>query len=267
MNLPIREPAAAGQFYPASESLLREDIGRFIKEAKKSRALGAVIPHAGYVYSGETAGAVYSRLMLPQTSILIGPNHTGRGEPYSIETGGSWKTPFGEVKIDSILAEKILENSNFLVEDSISHEYEHSIEVQVPFLQYLREAPQIVPIVLSGCTLDVCRDIGKAVADAGGDKDVIVIASSDMTHYESAGEAKAKDDKAIHAILNLDEEELFNCVMKFRISMCGYVPAAVMLVACKELGAKKAELIKYTNSGERTGDYGQVVGYAGIIVC
>ena len=267
MNSPIRKPVVAGQFYAASESELRKEIQGFIKEeAKKIKAFGAVVPHAGYIYSGETAGAVYSRLIIPETLILIGPNHTGHGQACAIQVQGSWKTPLGDVQIDSVLAEEILKASSSLTEDSSAHEYEHSLEVQIPFLQYLRKDTKIVPVILSECSLEVCREIGKAIATAIKNRDAIVIASSDMTHYESAEEAKVKDEKAIHAITNLSEEELFNCVRKFHISMCGYIPAAVMLSACRELGAKEAELVEYTNSGEKSGDYAQVVGYAGIII-
>ena len=265
----LREPVVAGQFYPASANLLKKEIAGYIDEgAEKTKAVGAVVPHAGYIYSGETAGAVYSRLVLPATVILIGPNHTGHGEDYSIQVEGSWRMPFGEVQIDSVLAREILESSRYFVKDDAAHEQEHSIEVQIPFLQYLREDIKIVPIILSHAGVDVCKNLGKAVAAAISCKrqDTLVIASSDMTHYESASQAKEKDEKAIHAIVNLDEEELINCIGKFHISMCGYVPSAVMLAACKKLGAKKAELVKYTNSGEKSGDSSQVVGYAGIII-
>jgi AmmeMemoRadiSam system protein B len=265
----IRKPAVAGQFYPASERKLREEIERYVDEnADRTKALGAVAPHAGYVYSGETAGAVYSRLTIPETVVLLGPNHTGRGEAYSIQVEGLWRTPLGDAQVDSALAKTILEGSKYLVEDDSAHEFEHSIEVQVPFLQYLRRDIRIVPIVLSEGALDVCREIGKAIADAVSEKspDTLIVASSDMTHYESADEAKAKDDKAIDAIVNLSEEELVSRVRKFRISMCGYIPAAVMLAACKRRGASRVELVKYTNSGEKSGDFAQVVGYAGIIV-
>ena len=267
MGLVIREPVVAGQFYSASEDSLKKEVLGYLDEAaEKTKVLGAVVPHAGYIYSGETAGAVYSRLVLPATVVLIGPNHTGRGENCSIQVEGSWRTPLGEVQIDSGLAKGILEKSSFLVEDTAANEDEHCIEVQIPFLQCLRSDLQIVPIVLSECGLDICREIGKAVADAVRSQDVILVASSDMTHYESADKAKEKDEKTIHAIANLDEEELISCVREFHISMCGYIPSAVVVVACKELGAKKAELIKYTNSGERSGDYSQVVGYAGMII-
>lgn len=267
MPSPVRKPAVAGQFYPGSESELRKKIKSFIEEdAKKIQALGAVVPHAGYIYSGETAGAVYSRLVIPETVILIGPNHTGYGESCAIQARGSWKTPLGEVQVDSILAEKILESSSSLHENDAAHEREHSIEVHVPFLQYLRKDTKIVPVILSECALAVCREIGKAIGSAIRNTGTIVLASSDMTHYESADAAKIKDDKAIRAIIDLNEEGLFNCVRKFHISMCGYIPVAVMLTACKALGAKEAELVKYTNSGEKTGDYREVVGYAGIIV-
>ncbi len=265
----LREPVVAGQFYPASADILKKEIAVYVDEgAEKTKAFGAVVPHAGYIYSGETAGAVYSRLMLPATVVLIGPNHTGHGENYSIQVEGSWRMPFGEVQIDSVLAKEILQASNHFVEDDAAHEQEHSIEVQIPFLQYLREDIKIVPIILSHAGVDVCQSLGKAVASAisGREQGTLVIASSDMTHYESADKAKEKDGKAIEKIVNLDEEELISCIRKFHISMCGYIPSAVMLVACKELGAKKAELVKYTNSGERSGDYSQVVGYAGIII-
>ena len=218
MNSHIREPAVAGQFYPASEVSLKKEIQGFIEEkAEKTKTFGAVVPHAGYIYSGKTAGAVYSRLVIPPTCILIGPNHTGYGEVCGIQIQGLWKTPLGDVQIDSSLAEKILKNSHFLTEDSSSHTYEHSIEVQLPFLQFLREDVKIVPIILSECTLDVCREIGKAIADAIRKQETIVIASSDMTHYEPAEKAKEKDEKAIKAIISLSEDELFSCVKEFHI--------------------------------------------------
>jgi AmmeMemoRadiSam system protein B/AmmeMemoRadiSam system protein A len=265
----LRQPVVAGQFYPGSAAELRKLIGSFIEaKAAKTDAVGVVAPHAGYPYSGPVAGAVFSRLVFKDTFIILGPNHTGRGRPYAIMTHGLWRTPLGDVEIDAELARHILAGSRLLEEDALAHQYEHSIEVQLPFLQYFKPDVRIIPICLGASSGDVLHDIGMGIArslQALGRK-VVILASSDMTHYESQEAAQSKDSQAIETILNLDAGALIRRVEEKNISMCGYAPVAVMLTAARELGAGKPKLIKYQTSGAVTGDYRQVVGYAGIIV-
>ncbi len=264
-----REPVVAGQFYPGEESALKEQIKSFIDEgAKKEDVLGAILPHAGYVYSGKVAGAVYSRMVIPERFVIIGPNHTGRGRPFAVMVEGRWKTPLGEVEIDSDLAKEILAEGENLEGDEEAHSHEHSIEVQIPFLQYLTGDFRFVPIILSEGNLATYREIGAAIARAiraKGEK-VVIIASSDMTHYESQESAEGKDKQAIEAILELNEEALLKRVRHLNISMCGHAPVVTMLSAAKELGAKEAELVQYMTSGDTSGDYSAVVGYAGVLV-
>jgi len=238
------------------------------KKAKKQDVIGLVSPHAGYVYSGPVAGAVISRIKFKDTFIIIGPNHHGRGKPLSIMTQGAWKTPLGEVEIDSELAGQILANSRHLQEDDAAHQYEHSIEVQLPFLQYFKSDIRIVPIMLAYAGGDIYKEIGREIAKAIGElkREVVIIASSDMTHYESQESAQKKDAQAIDAVLELNEDELLRRVEELDISMCGYAPTVTLISAAKELGAKTAELVKYQTSGDVTGDYSNVVGYAGIII-
>lgn len=265
----VRQPVVAGQFYPGTESGLRAMITRLVENGvEREEALGVVMPHAGYVYSGHVAGAVISRVKLTDLFVIMGPNHTGMGRAFAIMTEGNWRTPLGDVEIDSGLAKMVLGESKHLEGDDVAHLFEHSIEVQLPFLQYFLPQVRIVPIVLSHARLAVYREIGGALARAVkqyGNR-VTLLASSDMTHYEPQESAKKKDEKAIEAILKLDEEELMRRVTELDISMCGYAPVVCLLTACKELGAKSAKLVKYQTSGDTSGDYRSVVGYAGIIV-
>ncbi len=265
----IRQPVVAGQFYPDSPSQLKEMIkGMVDDQAEKEEVIGLISPHAGYIFSGPVAGATISRIKFKDTFIIIGPNHTGMGRPLSIMTEGVWKTPLGEVEIDSELAKQILATSNYLEEDSVAHQYEHSIEVQLPFLQYFKTDFKLVPIILSFSTGATYKEIGKELATAIKDlnRQVAIIASSDMTHYEPQESAQWKDTQAIEAILDLNEDELLKRVDELRISMCGYAPAVSLISAAKELGAKRAELVRYQTSGDTTGDYSSVVGYAGVII-
>jgi len=265
----IREPIVAGQFYPNLPSSLVAQISKFIdKKAPKEEVIGIVSPHAGYMYSGAVAGATMSRIEFKDIFIIMGPNHTGYGKPFSIMSEGAWRTPLGGVEIDSQLGRQILAESQNLEQDQVAHLYEHSIEVQIPFLQYLKQDFKIVPIVLSHAPRAVYKEIGKAIAKAIKElkAEAVIIASSDMTHYEPQESAKKKDTQAINAILELNEDELLNRIEKLNISMCGYAPTVTLISAAKELGAKRAELVKYQTSGDVTGDYSGVVGYAGIIV-
>ncbi len=271
----VRRPAVAGQFYQGSKEALKRQVeGFLIPDAGKKRALGILAPHAGLIYSGPVAGAVYSSIEPPDTFILIGPNHTGLGEAVSIMSSGRWETPLGIVEIDESLAAAILGRSRLIREDDRAHLHEHSLEVQLPFIQHLCPAATIVPIQMLDTRLETCLEVGRAVAGALSEirnpqseiRNVLIVASSDMSHYEPAELARKKDHLAIDRILKLDPEGLYHTVKNNHISMCGYGPAVAMLTACKILGAAKAELIKYANSGEVSGDYAQVVGYAGIII-
>lgn len=272
MNNPnIRKPVVAGQFYPATASRIKEQIESFIdKNAKKEDALACMLPHAGYIYSGGVASQTASRINLPDKIILLGPNHTGNGAAFSIMSKGLWQTPLGDIKIDEDLACQILKNSKYLEDDYLAHADEHSLEVELPILQYFKQDFQIVPIVLSSHSVDTLKKLGAEIADVlkgrGALKTVLIIASSDMTHYEPQKDAQRKDNEAIQAILALDEDKLAQRISKLNISMCGYAPVIVMLSAAKLLGAKGAKLIKYQTSGDVTGDKQSVVGYAGIII-
>lgn len=264
-----RSPAVAGMFYPADSKSLNAELDRLTPvTAKKKTAIGIISPHAGYIYSGAVAGELLSAVTIPKKIIIIGPNHTGVGPAASIMPKGIWSLPNGDVNIDSDLAERIISNTEILTPDSLAHEREHSIEVQIPFLLHQRSDIEIVPITLMGLSLESCRELGHSIAKAIKllDEDVLIVTSSDMTHYESAESAERKDKMAIEKVLALDPEGLLNVVMGNHISMCGVIPTTVMLFAAKELGAKKAALLRYTNSGEVSGDYKQVVGYAGMMV-
>ncbi len=262
-----RKPAHAGMFYPADSYQLKKMIEKYIiASTRKQDIIGIVSPHAGYIYSGKVAGAVYSQIKTCSVFIIIGPNHSGRGKKSAIMTEGKWIMPFGEIKINSSLAEKILSHSIFLEEDEKAHLYEHSLEVQLPFIQHLNSSAQIVPICMKDYSLNVCRDIGKAIANSVTEEKVMIVASSDMTHYEPQEIAEQKDKLAIEKILNIDPEGLLKIVEKENISMCGAGPVAAMLYACKKLAAQCGQLILYRTSGDITRDYYSVVGYAGIII-
>ena len=264
-----RQPVVAGQFYPASASQLRTMIEKMVDEkAEREDVIGLVSPHAGYVYSGPVAGAVISRVKFKDTFIILGPNHTGRGKPLSIMTEGKWQTPLGDVEIDTELVQHLLSITRHLQKDEAAQQFEHSIEVQLPFLQYFKPDIKIVPITLSFASLDAYREIGKEIARAINDtgREAVLMASSDMTHYEPHDTATKKDKRAINAILHLDENELFRQVEEHNITMCGVAPVASLIVAAREMGATSAELVRYQTSGDTSGDYSAVVGYAGIII-
>jgi len=264
-----RKPAVAGQFYPSSPAKLSEQVRVYTnKDAVKEDVIGIVSPHAGLMYSGAVAGAVFSKIKFPHTFIVIGPNHTGLGSPVSIMLSGEWQMPTGELEINEGLARKIAEKSDIIEEDTLAHSMEHSLEVQLPFILYYSSDVKIVPIVIMADSLEICRSTGEAIADAikGSGDPVVIVASSDMSHYVTDVMARKKDTRAIDRVLALDPEGLYNTVRKEGISMCGFMPVTTMLFAARKLGAKEAELVKYMTSGEVSGDYDYVVGYAGMIV-
>ncbi len=265
----IRRAAVAGSFYAGTRERLRLQVEDLLpREIKPQQAIGVVVPHAGYMYSGRVAGAVYARVEFPDTAVILGPNHTGLGAGAAITTYGQWETPLGSVPIDADLGRAILANASVLEEDHLGHLREHSIEVQLPFLQYFQRPFSLVPICLFSHEYAACQNVGDAVASAvrQAGKRVLLVASTDMSHYISRDEASAKDRKAIDAILALDPEGLHRVVRREGITMCGFHPTVAMLVAAKALGASGAELVMYTDSGEVTKTLDEVVAYAGLIV-
>jgi MEMO1 family protein len=267
--LAIRHPAVAGRFYPGDPETLLAEVQSYESPAQEPLpAIGCISPHAGYMYSGHVAGAVYAHIALPERCIIMCPNHTGMGTPLSIMSEGKWETPLGEVPIDTNLASSVIERFSLLKEDSLAHRAEHAIEVQLPFLQARRRDLRFVPIALGTSQFDALARLGETVAEvvSAQSAPVLIIASSDMNHYESDRVTRVKDHKAIEPILALDARGLYDVVMKEDISMCGFGPAVAMLTAAKTLGASKAELIKYATSGDVSGDRDMVVGYAGVVV-
>lgn len=264
-----RPPAVAGRFYPNDPQALRDEVQSHLEQgAPKLNVKGVMAPHAGFIFSGDVAGSVYSRIEIPDTVILLGPNHTGLGERISIMARGTWTMPLGDLKIDEPLAQAILQHLPLVRESDDAHRLEHSLETQLPFLQYFRKEFKIVPICLMRLSLDECRLLANTLVQAieALGRPVLIVASSDMSHFETHAKASEKDHKAIDQILEMNPEGLYQTVEKEGITMCGVNSATVMLTACKELGASQAELVKYMTSGEISGDMDQVVGYAGVIV-
>ncbi len=264
-----RRPAVAGYFYPASRdelaSMIQEYLQGGVKERKEVKAV--ISPHAGYIYSGPVAGAVYGSIEPPEVAVIVGPNHTGFGERAAIMSRGSWVTPLGEVKIAEDLADAIKGRSEVLEEDFKAHASEHSLEVQVPFLQFLNPKVKIVPIVLFPLGTEEIADIAKSISESVKDynRKTLLVASTDMSHYVPQDVVASLDKIAIDKIVELDGYGLIEVVKEKNISMCGYIPTAVVIEAAKLLGAKKGELIAYSTSGEISGDP-IVVGYAGVII-
>jgi AmmeMemoRadiSam system protein B len=269
MSSAVRTPAVAGRFYPGRADQLLREIREFTSpSATPNTAFGCVAPHAGYIYSGRVAGAVYSGLAIPERCVVLCPNHTGKGHPLAVMATTSWQTPLGEVAPDEELAVRLLQRFPALEEDSAAHRDEHAIEVQLPFLQVRQPHLRIVPIAIGTRNFEMLCGLGEALADeiGAGNEKVLIVASSDMNHYESDAITRVKDRKAIDRVLALDARGLWDVVTNEDISMCGFGPTIVMLTAAKSLGATSAALVKYATSGEVSGDYDQVVGYAGIVV-
>jgi MEMO1 family protein len=269
----VRHPAVAGRFYPRDPEVLREEVASYLSRAESTkqesiRALGCMAPHAGYMYSGHVAGAVFARLQIPRRVVLLCPNHTSMGRPLAVMSDGEWETPLGNVQIDTALAESLKQRFPALQEDSAAHRAEHAAEVELPFLLLRQPELTFVPIALGTGQFEPLQQLGEAMADviAAGKEDVLIVASSDMNHYESDAVTRVKDHRAIERILSLDARGLYDVVTQQDISMCGFGPAVAMLTAATRLGAKSAELVKYATSGDVSGDRDMVVGYAGIVV-
>jgi hypothetical protein len=265
----LRHPAVAGRFYPRNPEQLRAEVQTYLEvDLAPVRAVGCIAPHAGYMYSGHVAGAVFARVEVPRRCVVLCPNHTGMGRALAILSEGAWETPLGEVPIDTELASALKQRYATLQEDAAAHRAEHAAEVELPFLQIRQPDLKFVPIALGTGQLETLEQLGKALADviAAQDDPVLIVASSDMNHYESDAVTRAKDHRAIERILTLDPRGLHEVVTQQEISMCGYGPAVAMLTAARQLGAKSAELVKYATSGDVSGDREMVVGYAGVVV-
>ncbi len=266
----IREPVVAGQFYSGNPAVLRRTIESYPPISRTIFPAKAVVsPHAGYMYSGRVAAAAFRAVHLPGRYLLLGPNHTGRGVPLALAPAGYWRTPLGEIPIDGEFNESLLSRSKQLREDNAAHSREHSIEVQIPFLQVYAGEIKFSALCIGTGDYDRLEALGLEIAativETG--ESVLIVASSDMNHYESAKTAEIKDGLAIDRILAIDPHGLYSVIHEHNISMCGYGPAVVALVAAAAMGSTHAALIEHTNSGEVSGDFNSVVGYAALAIC
>jgi AmmeMemoRadiSam system protein B len=265
-----RPPAVAGSFYEASPERLRAQVQACFavnpKTATKERFIGAVVPHAGLMYSGHVAAAFYGLAELPKRFIILCPNHTGIGHFAAINREGEWSTPLGAVSVDTPLADALLSKTNLLGDDWKAHAREHALEVQLPFLQQLVGNFTFVPICLAAPRYAFCEEIGNAIADVVQNEPIGILASSDLNHYENQEVTLSKDQRAIDQVLALDPDSLWRVVDEEDISMCGFIPTTTMLIAARKLGARNARLIKHATSGDINHDYSHVVGYAAILI-
>ena len=259
-----RKPAVAGTFYPGQKERLRETIERLVPAPSipRKKAVAVVAPHAGYEYSGRVAGAVFASVEVPRTVVVLGPGHRGIGSLFAVQKDGSWLTPLGETPIQTELASTVLELCPGARDDERSHLWEHSLEVELPFIQFFEAEAALVPVCVSheaefGDLEAFGRGLAGAIRTYG--RPVLILASTDMSHYVSQKAAEAKDRLAIRRVLELDARGLYDTVRDKGISMCGFQPTTAALVAARELGAVQAELVMYETSGERSGDYSQVV--------
>ena len=261
-----REPAVAGRFYPARREELASEVAALLVDTTRSAPAVAVLaPHAGYVYSGGVAGATYARVAVPEQAVVLCPNHTGLGAPVALWPDGGWRTPLGRVPVDPDLT-AALRACPGVREDRAAHLAEHALEVQLPFLQVSQPGVTFAALCLGPLSVDACIALGEGIARALRDRPALLVASSDMSHYVPAEEARLKDARALERFLALDARGLFETVEREDISMCGFIPATVVLTAARALGATSAELVRYANSGDVNGDLEHVVGYAGAVV-
>jgi MEMO1 family protein len=266
----LRMPAVAGRFYPSDAAELTVLVREYTKTEKQSgpaRALACLAPHAGYAYSGHVAGAVFARVALPKRLVILGVRHYPRGEKAAIVSSGAWRTPLGDAEIDAELAAAVKKACPQLREDSVAHSAEHSLEVQIPFLQVLRPGFKFVPIALGTVHFEELTAIGEGLATVLGSagEEVLLLTTSDLNHYENDATTRVKDRKAIERMLALDARGLYETCREEAISMCGLGPAVAMMTAVRKMSDGKAELVRYATSGDVSGDYDAVVGYAGMI--
>ena len=265
MTFGARPAAVDGKFYPADADELRRDVRSLLGKTADEKRIGVVVPHAGYVYSGKVAGKVFARVHVPDCVVVMGPNHTGRGTPASLRTGGEWELPVGRMPVDAAVCEKLLGACDFVREDARAHEWEHSVEVELPFLLARNPNAKLVPLVLARLDFAECQQLGRALANVLP-ADALVVASSDLNHYLTDDETRERDQLAIKPMLALSGQRLHATVEAEDLSMCGYIPATVMLEYAQARGAKQSELVGYATSAEAFGDTSRCVGYAGIAV-
>ncbi len=266
----LRLPAVAGQFYPSDPREFTRLIRKFTTEApipEKLRVRACLVPHAGYIYSGEVAGAVFSRILLPKKVLVLGVRHSPPGADLAILSEGAWRTPLGDAAIDEALGKKLIKACPGLREDSVAHQREHSLEVEIPFLQVLNPGFTFVPIAVGTLRFTELRELGLGLARVlrESPEEILIVTSSDMNHYEDEETTKNKDEKAIEKLKVLDAQGLYAVCRDDHISMCGLGPAVALLTAMQEIGAERGELIRHATSGDISGDHDAVVGYAGMI--
>jgi AmmeMemoRadiSam system protein B len=263
----VRKTAVAGTFYPASEAALKKDLSRYVPDIPdKKDVKGLLAPHAGYIYSGAVAGETYAGIRIPRRVIILCPNHSGLGASIAVMGEGAWETPLGEIPLDEETAHRLQERCGDVAFDSLAHSREHSLEVHLPFLHYLQPDVTFVPVCLGTGRLSLLLELGDALADVvtASAEPVLLVASSDMSHFEPDEITRRKDAMAIAEMKELDPEGLHRVVNEQHISMCGYAPATAVMQACRRLGATRGELVRYATSGDISGDYSSVVGYAGM---
>lgn len=278
MNSYLREPAVSGIFYPKNPNELREDIeslfrdtnfgpGNLPPSSNNERIYGMVSPHAGYMYSGAVAAQGYYYLSSSkfESALILGPNHYGLGSEVALMDKGTWETPLGKVEIDSEVAQNIRQNCDIISIDESAHSRDHCIEVQLPFLQYIKGEFKIVPIILINQGKNTCKKLGSDIYESIRDRNLIPIASSDLTHYEANNLAYEKDKLLISAILSLDIEKFYSVLISFNVTACGYGAIATVMEISKRMGATKGKLLKYATSGDIAGDNKSVVGYSSIL--
>jgi MEMO1 family protein len=266
----VRLPAVAGRFYPSDPTELSAQINEYLSSQNSltgRNVKSCLVPHAGLMFSGHVAGAVFSSIRIPQRIVILGVRHRPPGSPAAIVSNGAWRTPFGDAEIDYELAEKLRVACPLLTEDAVAHSKEHSLEVEIPFLQVLNPDFQFVPIALGTAHFETLVTVGQAIGDVlAAEKDeVLLVTSSDLNHYEDDATTRVKDHKAIEQLLSMDARGLYDVCRKEEISMCGLGPAVAMLTALQVLKAGNAELIRYATSADRSGDPSAVVGYAGMV--
>lgn len=264
-----RNPIVAGRFYPGTQQAWETEVRGYLPLASTPRkALLAMLPHAGYMYSGAIAGRTLAEVMLPETVLLLGPNHTGLGKQLALWPDGRWLLPGAHLDVDKKLAERILQGAPAVQSDRNAHLQEHSLEVILPFLWAIQPQTRIVPLAVAEPRLDVLQRTAQELAQVltAWSAPVLILVSSDMSHFISAEQAETKDRMALQAALERDPERLYATVRDERISMCGMLPMTLGLATANKLGASQARLIAYATSGDATGDFSQVVGYAGVVV-
>jgi AmmeMemoRadiSam system protein B len=263
----LRAPVVAGMFYPGRPDELRRAVAEALPPLRRERALAVLVPHAGYVYSGKVAAAAFGRVEVPADVVLLCFNHRGRGEDFAVWPEGAWRTPLGDVPVNAELVGKLKDAFPRLADDETGHSDEHSGEVQVPFLQVLRPDVRIAPVALSvgpdDRSFDALREFGRALASVQAE--FLVVASTDLNHYEDQKTTIAKDEVVISAIERLDEEGVQEAVGRKDVSMCGYAPTIAAIAYAKAKGARRAETVLHATSGDVSGDYDKVVGYVGMI--